>query len=151
MVVAEVFRCSAIGAKVGSEVLLLSLLLSRLFYIPTDNDLPGSLWPSPSCARPEDRRKNTLNLEMMTASPGDNSTSGVSDSDISKILNAVTKNGDEFTRGDASVRRKLLADVRRLSLLLETPAEAIVRIAWAEVRASTQDFVAIMPLTDVIV
>ena len=34
-----------------------------------------------------------------------------------------------------------------LNLLPETPAEAIMRMAWAEVRASTKDFLAITILT----
>ena len=69
---------------------------------------------------------------MMAAKTTDCSASGIPELDLSKILRAITENRDKFSQGDDTVRGQLLADVRRLNILLETSAEAIMRMAWAD-------------------
>jgi hypothetical protein len=51
----------------------------------------------------------------MNAETKDDSPYGVSDSDISNLLNAVAKNGDLFNPGDVGVRRQLLLDSKTQS------------------------------------
>ena len=54
-------------------------------------------------------------------------------SDIQAILNDLVVKGKALSQGDSSVRKTMLADARSLMFALETPIEAVLRIAWAYV------------------
>ena len=53
--------------------------------------------------------------------------------DVPHLLEDITSNAKVGSQGDEKARKKALAAARSLCLALETPPEAIVRIAWAEV------------------
>ena len=53
--------------------------------------------------------------------------------DIPGLLEDITSNGKALAGGDASARKKLLTAARTLGFALESPVEAILRIAWSEV------------------
>ncbi|MCJ1306215.1 hypothetical protein MMC08_009033, partial [Hypocenomyce scalaris] len=63
--------------------------------------------------------------------------------DVPHLLEDITSNAKVGSQGDEKARKKALAAARSLCLALETPPEAIVRIAWAEPALSVAARVAI--------
>jgi len=53
--------------------------------------------------------------------------------EIPKLMNLISNLGTSANLNDAKTRRALMAASRSLSLALETPMEALLRMYWAEV------------------
>ncbi|KAI9871139.1 MAG: hypothetical protein M1830_003279, partial [Pleopsidium flavum] len=51
---------------------------------------------------------------------------------IPTLLGNIASNGNALSQGDTNARTDLLVAARELCLALETPVEAVLRIAWAE-------------------
>ena len=56
---------------------------------------------------------------------------------VRALLEDVFSNGLSLAHGEVNARRELLVTVRSLFFELETPVEAILRIAWAEVSSDS--------------
>ncbi|KAI9839332.1 MAG: hypothetical protein M1837_002217 [Sclerophora amabilis] len=56
---------------------------------------------------------------------------GTREQDVSQILEVIASDGKAWLQRDEPARKRLLAAAQSLTLALETPAEAVLRIAWA--------------------
>lgn len=62
-----------------------------------------------------------------------NSLSALQQGDVQELLNDIDAQGQVLLRGQGATRRELIAKARSLIAYLETPAEAVTWMAWAEV------------------
>jgi len=53
---------------------------------------------------------------------------------IPALLETINSHGKSLTRDDEERRKSVLSAARELCFALETPIEAILRIAWCDVR-----------------
>jgi len=66
--------------------------------------------------------------------PNNNRCAEFSFSDkIASLVGSISKLGKNIELDDAKTRKALIAAARSLSLALETPMEALLRMYWAEV------------------
>ena len=63
----------------------------------------------------------------------DESLESIDDHDVRRLLQQIEILGPNFDPGSSNSRKELQALARSLSLALETPMEAILRMIWAEV------------------
>jgi hypothetical protein len=71
----------------------------------------------------------------------DESLESIDDHDVRRLLQQIEIRGPKFDPGSSKSRKELQTLARSLSLALETPMEAILRMVWAEVfRCSTFAF-----------
>ena len=61
------------------------------------------------------------------------SSSAIRPLDVQRLLNEIDDNGKALFRGQGAARTTLIAKARSLIAALETPAETMTWIAWAEV------------------